>query len=460
MLLIVTVTAPILDEEPHARRCLGVLLFAAVCWCTEALPLFVTSLCIPLLVVLFGVLKSPDTSDTIPAPRAAQLMAAPFFDPVIFLFLGAFVMAQAVEKYELSKRLSAIILKPVAPYPALIHALFVATALSLSMFMSNVAAAVLCTSVALPLLSSIPEQHRQNYSRSLLLTIAYACNIGGMTTPIASPQNAIAIASIRMATGGQASMSFFEWTFSAFPSVLLLSLALLAIMLLLYRPQGAASLDAVALKTGFFWPHWTVAGTCACVLVMWVFEGAFKPWVGSTGITAIIPLIVFYGSGILSVKEFNSLSWSVLILIGGGLSLGVAIQSSNLLNITSQQISHMVAGLPLWAVSVAFTALLLLAGNVISSTVAAIVVFPVVAAVGHALGHARLLVFAAALMDSGAMMLPVSSFPNANAYAVTDRDGKLFLDVFHYLRSGVPVTLVCFLLNISVTYLVGMAQEW
>jgi len=159
-----------------------------------------------------------------------------------------------------------------------------------------------------------------------------------------------------------------------------------------------------------------------------------------------------------SVKDFDSLSWNILMLMGGGLSLGYAIQASSLLDIISSQLADLVDGLSVWVVMMAFSGLVIIIGTFISSTVAAIVILPVVANVGSQIGsgHARLLVFACVVMCSGAMGLPVSSFPNANSYAVkNEKTGKSVLSVVDYLKVGLPVGIL--VLANGGTVLFGMA---
>ena len=130
------------------------------------------------------------------------------------------------------------------------------------------------------------------------------------------------------------------------------------------------------------------------------------------------------GCGYITTPDFNSLSWDTLILLGGGLSLGVCVDSSGLLVVVGEVMENMLEGASAYVVILAFTGLVGVLANFISSTVAAVLLMPVVVHVGVAIGQPELLVMLCAFMTSGAMGLPVSSFPNANSFAVRDKYGK------------------------------------
>ena len=204
-----------------------------------------------------------------------------------------------------------------------------------------------------------------------------------------------------------------------------------------------------------------IVGTILITIVCWCLESV-SDFFGHMGITALLPTIVFFGTGVLTEREFEQLPWSVLVLMGGGLALGVAIQSSGLLELAGTRITESFQTHQFSA----FSALLItdlvvgVVGNFISSTVSAIVLLPLIAHVGLQYGHPKMFVMGAAIMCSGSMGLPVSSFPNANSFAAKDRWGVSYLSTRDFLISGFPLVLVVFVLLHTLGYGLFVAYGW
>ena len=195
-----------------------------------------------------------------------------------------------------------------------------------------------------------------------------------------------------------------------------------------------------------------IVGTVAVTVLLWCIFDSVKPVFGHLGIVALIPLLVFYGGGWLTLEEFTSMPWNVLILIGGGLALGAAVQASTLLTLIANAIRDAIADQGSWTLFVAFNCFMAVIANFISSTVAAIIVLPIVAHVGVSTGHAETLVIGSAMMCSGAMGLPVSSFPNANSAATCDSKGDFFLKSSHFVRFGFTVGGIILVLLCTLGY--------
>ena len=160
--------------------------------------------------------------------------------------------------------------------------------------------------------------------------------------------------------------------------------------------------------------------TCVQV-VAWAFwkQLGLERFFGHMGLVGLVPITVFFTAGLLDRNDFHTtLNWSVLILIGGGLALGHVMERSFLLQIFSKEVQRLLVNASLWVLNLAFCLVMALVGNFVSSTVAAIVLLPVVANVGKSVGKANLMILTSVIMDSAAMALPVSSFPNANSFAV------------------------------------------
>lgn len=195
-----------------------------------------------------------------------------------------------------------------------------------------------------------------------------------------------------------------------------------------------------------------IAGT----ITIWVCFDSLSDTFGNIGVAALIPVLVFFGSGLLSKGDFDSLPWNVIILMGGGLALGTAVQTSGLLDIVASKISSAMDGKSLWVVLLVFNLVVAVTANFISSTVSAIIFLPLIANIGLANNHVNALCISAAVMTSGAMGLPVSSFPNANAYAITREDGTCFLGNRDFVVSGFTMTVIVLTILSTVGYGLSM----
>lgn len=235
-IIIFAMPLPIMNEIPEARKCLGILIAVAILWSTEAIPIFITALLIPILVVLLQVLVSGTCSNSLQATvltctsdnvcrayagtnstceylvplsryETAMAISQQYYSPIVFLILGVFAIAAALRKTELDHRLSRFVLRWAGTRPAVIMLVMMLLGWFLSMWVSNITAAVITISLVSPILKTLPSE--ESYSRCVLLGIAFTCNIAGMTTPIASPQNLLAINSLTAST--TATITFPEW---------------------------------------------------------------------------------------------------------------------------------------------------------------------------------------------------------------------------------------------------------
>ena len=539
---IIVISIPMFDR-PEAHRCAALLSAVAILWGTSAIPVVATALFIPLPVVVMGILLDDDLKP-VSATDAANLICWQYFDPIVLLFLGGFTIAKAMEKYGISAEIARRTLSRAGSNPSHILFSIMFLGMFLSMWISNVAASVLCVSASIPILHQLPRNHP--YCKALVLGIAFSCNIGGMTTPIASPQNAIALYALKnVEVDGHKEtcfVSFVEWMAVAMPVCIVLLVVGWRFLLWMY-PVGNLSInmkhsvdkinqddmvqhrtsvsgipgvsgtqenppntnqikslysdlpepdnegsDSINYRTdettrllhrssndfeslSVAEPEgtehvfeWTPARIYVIVItlitvLLWCTESLHIQYTGNIGIIAVIPVVFFFGSNILTVQEFDSLSWSVLLLMGGGLALGYAIQASQLLDITAMSLSNLVSHSSPWVILLAFSSLMGIMANFISSTVAAVIILPVMAVVGAEHHHMRMLVINSALMCSGAMALPVSSFPNANSFSIVDSTKKPYAPTSEYIRAGLPMTLFsvigCLTLGFAVSLGLG-----
>jgi phosphate transporter len=407
----VLLSAPIM-ERTEQQNCLALLIFVSLLWATEVIPLFVTSLIIPFLVVVLRVARSDNKPyRRLNAEQAAKYIFAAMWTPVIMLLLGGFTIAAALSKYEIAKRMATFVLSKAGTRPRTVLVTNMFVAMVASMWISNVAAPVLCLSIIQPLLRNLPSDSR--FSKALILGIALASNIGGMASPIASPQNIIALENM------QPDPSWLVWFFVALPVCIIAILLIWVLLLITFQPgKGTTIIPIKPVKDPFTGVQWFISLVTFATILLWCVSHQLDGIFGDMGVIAILPMVLFFGSGILTKEDFNNFLWTIIILAAGGLSLGKAVSSSGLLHTIAMGISDEVEGLSLYGVLVVFAALIMVVATFISHTVAALIILPLVRQVGENMDqpHPNLLVMGSALMCSAAMALPTSGFPNMSKY--------------------------------------------
>ncbi|KFZ13308.1 hypothetical protein V502_06687 [Pseudogymnoascus sp. VKM F-4520 (FW-2644)] len=453
LLLIITIFfvllfVPIM-EKTEQQNCLAMLVFVSLLWATEVIPLFVTSLIIPFLCVILRVVRSDDLPNhRLGAKAAASYIFGAMWTPVIMLLLGGFTIAAALSKYDIAKRIATLVLSKAGTRPRTVLVTNMFVAAFASMWISNVAAPVLCFSIIQPMLRNLPSD--SNMSKALILGIALASNVGGMLSPIASPQNIIALAIM------SPQPSWAIWFFIAIPVGIISILLIWILLLATFKPGKGTTIVAVRpVRDPFSGIQWFISLVTFATIILWCVSHQLEHILGDMGVVAIIPLVLFFGTGILTKEDFNNFLWTIIILAAGGLALGKAVNSSGLLHTIAGSITSAVEGLSLYSVLVVFASLILVVATFISHTVAALIILPLVHSVGVGMEnpHPNLLVMGGALMCSAAMGLPTSGFPNMTAIMMEDsQTGQRYLQVKHFISRGVPSSILTLLVVITVGY--------
>ncbi|KAI1262421.1 SPX domain-containing protein [Xylariaceae sp. FL1019] len=435
-------------SRPEQQSCLAMLVFVSLLWATEAIPLFVTSLLIPFLCVLLNVVRSDQPPyRRLSSKDATNYIFSAMWTPVIMLLLGGFTVAAALSKCRIDKRIATFVLSKAGTRPRTVLVANMFVAAFASMLVSNVAAPVLCFSIIEPMLRNLPSD--SNMSKAVIMGIALASNVGGMLSPIASPQNVVALGIMEPApTWGQ-------WFFIVIP-VGIVSLFLIWILLLMtFQPgKGTTIVPIRSVKEEFTGLQWFVSIVCVVTIGLWCASHALETTFGHMGVIAILPIVIFFGVGILTKEDFNNFPWTIIILAAGGLALGKAVESSGLLHTVAEQISAQVHDLDLYVVLLIFSSLALVIATFISHTVAALIILPLVYDIGKAMEepHPNLLVMAATLMCSAAMALPTSGFPNMTAIMKEDATGQRYLSVKHFISRGVPSSVLTLCVVVTIGY--------
>ncbi|EMD68993.1 hypothetical protein COCSADRAFT_130258 [Bipolaris sorokiniana ND90Pr] len=447
-IFVVLLVVPIM-EKPEQQNCLAMVIFVSLLWATEAIPLFVTSLLVPFLAVTLNVVRSDvEPHRRLDSKQAASYVFSAMWTPVIMLLLGGFTIAAALSKYNIAKMMATLVLSKAGTKPRTVLLVNMFVAMFASMWISNVAAPVLCFSIIQPILRNLPAD--SDMTKALLMGIALSSNIGGAASPIASPQNLIALQNM------QPEPSWGVWFFVALPVCIISILLIWVLLLVTFQPgKGTSIVPIRPLKDKFTGVQYFISIVTIVTIALWCVSHQLEFVFGDMGVVAIIPIVLFFGTGILTKEDFNNFLWTIIILAAGGLSLGKAVNSSGLLHTIAESITAGVEGMSLYGVLVVFCALILVVATFISHTVAALIVLPLVQQVGQQMAepHPNLLVMGAVLMASGAMGLPTSGFPNMTAIMMEDqRTGQRYLAVKHFLTRGVPASIMTFVVIITVGY--------
>ncbi|TDZ25311.1 putative transporter [Colletotrichum orbiculare MAFF 240422] len=435
-------------EKPEQQNCLALIVFVSILWATEAIPLFVTSLMIPFLCVILNVVRTEDKPHRrLDSKAATSYIFSAMWTPVIMLLLGGFTLAAALSKCRIDKRLATFVLSKAGTTPRTVLIANMLVAAFASMLISNVAAPVLCFSIIEPMLRTLPSE--SNMSKAVIMGIALASNIGGMLSPIASPQNVVAIGIMQPAP------TWIQWFFIAIPVGIVSLLIIWVLLLVTFQPSKGTTISPIRpVKEKFSGIQWFVSIVTIVTIALWCASHQLEGVFGDMGVIAIIPIVLFFGIGILTKEDFNNFPWTIIILAAGGLALGKAVKSSGLLHTIAGMVTQEVQGMSVYGVLVVFSILILIIATFISHTVAALIILPLVFDVGMNMDepHQNLLVMGGVLMCSAAMGLPTSGFPNMTAIMKEDPTGQRYLQVKHFISRGVPSSILTLIVVVTLGF--------
>jgi len=459
---------------PEAWRLAAIVAVVVVLWCTEALPLAVTALLGAAACVLLGV-----------AP--AKEVFRPFADPLIFLFIGSFLLAEAIRLHRLDRRLAyAVLAVPwVGEKPVRMLAAVAVVSVAISAFISNTVTAAMMVAIVSGILAAIDEAAAETgrrpdpaFATGLLLCVAFAASIGGLATPIGTPTNLIGLRFITDELG--VAISFVGWCAIGLPIVAVMTTITVLVLGRLF-PAGVARLDGVsayvAAERARLGPwttgQWSTALAFAATVAMWMVPGfllaALGPdhavcvWLKNRlpeSVAAIIGAALLFilpggnGRRAMAWKDAR-IDWDVVLLYGGGIALGELCFSQGLANAAGTAITGWIpAGA--WAGTLLVVAAALLAvftSEFTSNVASATMVVPVIIALGQAVGgNALVAALAATFAASLGFMMPVSSPCNAIVYGT----GRIPLRSM--MAGGVILDLVG--LAVIAAVMLAVARIW
>ncbi len=401
-----------------------ILFLAAIFWVSELVSLFVVSFLILALELVW--LAPLVTTEELAKPQ--NLFYGAFFSNIILLFLGGFVLSSLMQKYGLDLSFAQSILRRTHGKPAITLLGIIIACAFLSMWMSNTATTAMMLTIVFPLLKHIPGDHK--FRIALVLSIPFACNIGGIGTPIGTPPNAIALSYLAKL---DIKLGFLQWMLLTQPFVILFLLLLWRLLLFIY-PPGDLKLELTERNTSKMGvKHWATIGIFLITALGWFLGGTIKL---STGTVALFPIVAAFWFGLLDTNDFRKLPWDILYIISGGIALGVALSVSGLGEVMVATLPTTLSPYYLVVVGMVVAGAM---STVMSNTATAGLLIPLVMSVNATGSQMLMLVVGIALMCSMAMSLPVTTPPNAIAFssrAIKTKD---------MMFTGTIVTIVGFL---------------
>ncbi len=433
-----------LNEQ--AWHTLAVILLMLTWWISEAIPIPATA---TLPIILFPLLDIMTIKETTQS----------YGHPIVFLFFGGFVIALAMEKWQLHKRISIAILRKTGTHADGIIAGFMLATAFLSMWMSNTATTVMMLPIAASVLalttSDTASKNERYFALALMLGVAYAANIGGTATLIGTPPNAVLAGFMQETFNVQ--IDFISWMQIGLPFALVMLIACWALLTKLIYPNRLGHLhhadDIIASewkKLGKM-THGEISVLMVFILTafLWMFKRTLPFSISDTGIAIAAAVTLFIlptgKSRVLVWDDMAKLPWGILLLFGGGLSIAAAMSNTGLV----QMIGEHLSGLSLYGtiVLIAGVALVALLMTELMSNVALIsVLLPILGGMSLELGKDPLLfAIPATLAASCAFMLPMSTPPNAIVFS------SGHIRIAHMVKAGILLNIVAISLTVLFT---------
>ena len=429
-------------EEPNMNRVIAVASWMIIWWILEVFPIYITALLPMVFFPALGILPSAETF-------------APYGSPIVFLFFGGFILALALEKKDLHKRLAFVILNFTGSRPNQVILGFMLVTAFLAMWVSNTATSIMILPIAISVLQLFDDQFKGSdsdklkFKTVLLLSVAYSANIGGLFTLIGTPPNIVFSGFYLIETGQE--FSFISWlTFGIPIGVTLLVITYFVMTRILFRIKGdeikgfKQLINKEQSKLGVI--------TKAQILVILIFSGTVGLWVfasllndlmgtrifnntniavGGAILLFITPVNLKQNEYLLSWRDTKDLPWGILLLFGGGLSLAKGLESAGVIDLIGTYFTESVNVNPTILLLI-LTAFALFATEIMSNVALVSVLLPVVFGIAASKNIDPLyLTIPVTIAASCAFMLPVSTPPNAVVFS------SGFIKVKEMVKAGI-----------------------
>lgn len=412
--------------DPAPRLVLGLTAWMAVWWVTEPVPIPVTSFLPMIILPLSGVMTLDES-------------VVGYANPVIYMYMGGFILAIAIERWNLHRRIALNIVSRIGnSLRSIVLGVMIASAF-LSMWISNAATALMMLPIAVALLGELDERdqfdgtQRDAFARVLLLTVAYSASIGGLATIIGSVPNAIVVAMIPQFFDG-VEISFLDWMLFALPLTLIMLVILYFYLTQLYTkvPNNRLEVNFVAQELKALGPMSREEKRVLMVFVTTALAWALRGWLApffdlplNDTLIAVIAAVALFiipahseKRSLLVWDDMSRLPWGLFILWGGGMTLAAAFSASDLTGWISQQL-QLLDGVNYFLLILFMVLLMLFLTEIISNTATANMAIPITAGMAAAIttGNPLGLMVAVALATTCAFMMPISTPPNAAVFS-------------------------------------------
>ena len=470
-ILYILLFADIAPENPKIAYTLCVGLIMAVLWITEVVPLAVTSLIPVALFPLFGIMDG-------------RAVAATYFNDVIFLFMGGFLVSLAMEKWDLHKRIAFNILYFTGTSPARILLGFMLASFFLSMWISNTATAMMMLPIAMAIIRQLTglmkNKSSTKFAIGILLGVAYSASTGGMATLVGTPPNLSFMRIFHIYFPDLPEISFYKWMLFALPVSLIMLASIWAFLYMVFRPKKGEWIDVD--KHTFLnqlkemgrttYEQKVVFVIFAILAVLWITRadidfGVLKvpgwsnlfpnaAFINDGTVAIFIALILFFipsksvkGDQIMEWATAVKLPWSILLLFGGGFALATGFKDSGL----SLWFGGHLSGIAnLHPILIIFIICLLITSltELTSNTATTEMVLPILAGIAITTGmNPLMLMIPATLSASMAFMLPVATPPNAIIF------GTGLISVRQMAMTGIAINILGAVVSTLMMYFWG-----
>lgn len=447
LLAVVIWFAP-LGLAQNQQRLLAIFVATVVLWICESLPLAATALLIGPAMTIAGVTD-------------AKAAFSPYAAPLLFVFVGGFMIARAMTRHGLDRRIAlGIVSAPIVQgSPARVRAAFVFAGALLSMWISNTATAAILTPILMGLFESSKREAAQDPSGSGedkpvvgdLLCVAYTCSIGGLGTPVGSPPNLIAMNFLRESGHG---IAFFDWVALATPLVAVMLVGTLLWINRLYPLSNVTNVEVQGETRAWTRGERITALAFGVAIVGWMTPGFLKLFalpgadlVGSrlhSGAVAMVAASILFmfrdekSERVLDWPEATKIDWGIIMLFGGGISLGKQMFDTGLAEVISKKFVELTGVTDLWVLTGLVALFTIFFTETCSNTATSNMLSPLVIAIALELGVSPVPpVLAVGLAASCAFMLPIATGPNAVVYG-SGRVGMLDM-----MKAGFFLNLFC-----------------
>jgi sodium-dependent dicarboxylate transporter 2/3/5 len=465
---------PVDPGSGPTSRMAAVALLMAIWWVSDCIPLFATALLPLVLFPFLGIMTGRATAPI-------------YFNNIIVLFIGGFMIALTMEKWNLHRRIALAIIHAVGGGPARIVLGFMVAAAFLSMWISNTATAVMMVPIGLAMILQIEDEfgkdRTHSFSVGLMLGIAYACSVGGLMTLVGTPPNLSFIRIFEILFPDAPTISFGQWMILALPmGTLLLAIAWVLITRVFYRAPSDLTVDREVVMEErralgpVSFEEKVILTVFAATAFLWVFRvdlqlGVFTipgwsrllpfPEMIDDGTVAItMSSILFFiptkdrGEGrgrVMGPDVIPRLPWNIVLLFGGGFALAAGFQSTGLAQLVGDQFQAM-SGLPTFGLILLVCLMITFLTELTSNTATTEMILPILAAIAVATEtHPLILMIPATLSASCAFMMPVATPPNAIIF------GSGRLSVGEMARLGIFLNLIGALVIATAVYTLGSA---